>query len=160
MGYLSQVVELSSMLPHNALKVYEKALTPHPKVSRGRGCCVRQHDDVACKVVKALYDGSACPLMRRLLCYCAHASRGGIACRRPSQMLHAAPHLTLAIAVPAYSSEVYALLPIQMRVSNLSQQGLCVLVDKALGMLRGDPLSGRCPGAGAGPHRGCSQGPS
>ena len=55
MGHLSQVVELSSMLPHNALKVYKQTLTPHPKVSRGWGCCVRQHDNVAREVVKALH---------------------------------------------------------------------------------------------------------
>ena len=79
MGHLSQVVELSSMLPHDALKVYEQALTPHSKVSRGRGCCVRQHDDVACKVVKALLTGSVCALILRLPGYCAHASRWRIA---------------------------------------------------------------------------------
>ena len=80
MGHLSQVVELGSMLPHNALKVYKHALTPHPKVSRGWGRCVRQHDDVACKVVKALHAGSARALILSLPCHCAHASRGRIAC--------------------------------------------------------------------------------
>ncbi len=80
MGHLSQVVELSSMLPHNALKVYKQTLTPHPKVSRGWGCCVRQHDNVAREVVKALHAVSACALVLSILCFCAHADRGRIAC--------------------------------------------------------------------------------
>ena len=53
--YLPEVVQLSAVLPDNALQLSEQALPPRPKVPGGRGRRVCQHYDVACEVLKALH---------------------------------------------------------------------------------------------------------